>query len=299
MARRLAVWFHRSFGTDRHFRAGQFIPPPNPDDAESDLVRELEELREELSWSRDRANQAVARARNETEQREQAEEEARKAYSKLAVAMDLKEETEERMTLAMEAATTELMRKQAESKAASSDEINCRIEQAQQAAVDLDFTEADARKLIDGQLRDAGWEADTLQRSFAGGARPREGLNQAIAEWPTPNGPADYVLFKGLTALAIIEAKPRYKDLPVAIDQARGYSRHYHPVEATEQPAIGSPWGDCAIPFLFAANGRGYLRQNLTRSGIWFHDIRHSSHHPAPLKDWYEPEALMEVLSSP
>jgi type I restriction enzyme R subunit len=30
MARKLAVWFHKSFGGDTHFKAGPFIPPPNP-----------------------------------------------------------------------------------------------------------------------------------------------------------------------------------------------------------------------------------------------------------------------------
>ena len=34
--------------------------------------------------------------------------------------------------------------------------------------------------------------------THARGARPQKGKDQAIAEWPTDKGPADYVLFAGL-----------------------------------------------------------------------------------------------------
>jgi type I restriction enzyme R subunit len=37
MARKLAVWFHKSFGGDPHFKAGLFIPPPDPHAAEPAL----------------------------------------------------------------------------------------------------------------------------------------------------------------------------------------------------------------------------------------------------------------------
>ena len=42
----------------------------------------------------------------------------------------------------------------------------------------------------------------------------------AIAEWPTDSGPADYVLFAGLTAIAVVEAKRKHKDIPAVIEQA-------------------------------------------------------------------------------
>ena len=48
MARKLAVWFHKSFGADRHFKAGPFVPPPAPQETEHDLRIELERLREAL-----------------------------------------------------------------------------------------------------------------------------------------------------------------------------------------------------------------------------------------------------------
>ena len=51
----------------------------------------------------------------------------------------------------------------------------------------------------------------------------------------------------------------------------------------------GGPWpADSAgkepayrLPFLFSANGRGYLKQIETQSGIWFRDAR------APTKNRY------------
>src|SRR5262249_59651652 len=48
MARKLAVWFHKSFGGDTSFKAGPFLPPPDPHDIERLLRTELEHLREAL-----------------------------------------------------------------------------------------------------------------------------------------------------------------------------------------------------------------------------------------------------------
>ena len=75
----------------------------------------------------------------------------------------------------------------------------------------LDLDEAATRKLIDAQIQAAGWEADTEAISYGNGVRPTKGKNLAIAEWPTSSGPADYVLFIGLTAIAVVEAKRKRK----------------------------------------------------------------------------------------
>lgn len=57
------------------------------------------------------------------------------------------------------------------------------------------ITEAETRRIIDEQLRQSGWEANTETLTYQAGARPEEGRNIAIAEWPTRNGRADYALF--------------------------------------------------------------------------------------------------------
>ncbi|MFN8001917.1 MAG: hypothetical protein U0X75_12970 [Acidobacteriota bacterium] len=46
-------------------------------------------------------------------------------------------------------------------------------------------------------MRKAGWQADSASLRYGKGVRPENGKNLAIAEWPTENGPADYVLFIG------------------------------------------------------------------------------------------------------
>src|SRR5690554_7749666 len=54
------------------------------------------------------------------------------------------------------------------------------------AATDtLVLNEELTRILIDQQLQDAGWEADSQDITFQKGARPEKGTYRAIAEWPT------------------------------------------------------------------------------------------------------------------
>src|SRR5690606_22456639 len=119
-------------------------------------------------------------------------------------------------------------------------------------------------------LRTWGWEADSVALRYKAGTRPIKGRNLAIAEWPTASGPADYVLFVGLTPIAVVEAKRKAKDVVAAIEQAKRYSRTYD--FQGEPPPAGAPWGQYKIPFLFATNGRPFLRQLRTKSGIWFFD---------------------------
>ena len=61
------------------------------------------------------------------------------------------------------------------------------IQRASQAARQVDLDEAATRLLIDDQLRQAGWEADSQTLHYAKGTRPQEGRNLAIAEWPMPS----------------------------------------------------------------------------------------------------------------
>ena len=176
--------------------------------------------------------------------------------------------------------------------AAPAEVVRSAVEDAYNEELDLD--EADTRKIIDSQLREAGWEADTQRLSFSKGTRPQKGKNLAIAEWPTSKGPADYVLFCGLTPLAVVEAKRKRKDVPGSIEQAKRYSRGY--MVMADEILPGGPWGDYQIPFLFATNGRPYLKQIATKSGIWFLDGRRNTNHARPLDGWYTPEGLTQLL---
>lgn len=157
----------------------------------------------------------------------------------------------------------------------------------------LQLTEGETRVIIDEQLREAGWEADTENLRYGKGIRPEKGRNIAIAEWPLKKGYADYALFVGLELVGIVEAKRKSKNIPSDIEQAKNYARL---VERKAEEIIHEPYGDYFVPFLFATNGRPYLKQFEERSGIWFLDARKSTNHPRPLKAWYTPQGLRELL---
>ncbi|HYO55984.1 hypothetical protein [Archangium sp.] len=78
-----------------------------------------------------------------------------------------------------------------------------------QAGEKLELDEAETRRLIDAQLREAGWEVDSDRLTHESGARPEAGRNRAISEWPTSDGRADYVLFVGLQAVAKVHGMRR------------------------------------------------------------------------------------------
>ncbi|WP_027410459.1 type I restriction-modification system endonuclease [Anoxybacteroides tepidamans] len=175
----------------------------------------------------------------------------------------------------------------------SSEEKQKRREYSQRVAANLELTEAETRLLIDQQLRDAGWEADSETIRFSKGARPEKGKNMAIAEWPLKKGYADYALFVGLELVGIIEAKRASKDIPSDIEQAKEYAKLVVP---HGNEVIHEPWGDYFVPFLFATNGRPYFKQLEQKSGIWFLDARKSTNHPRPLQGWYTPKGLQKLL---
>ncbi|MEM9482445.1 MAG: type I restriction endonuclease [Cyanobacteria bacterium P01_F01_bin.116] len=71
-----------------------------------------------------------------------------------------------------------------------------------------ELKEWEVRELIDQQLRDVGWEADTPNLRYSKDTRPTVGRNIAIAEYPLEgNRHVDYALFVGTKLLAVLEAK--------------------------------------------------------------------------------------------
>ena len=202
---------------------------------------------------------------------------------------------------AAELAQEEHLAEEAEEKAAASESIpkEERRQQATKAASQRKKTEAETRYLIDQQLRQVGWEADSENLRFSKGTHPVKGRNIAIAEWPTDStvgnyGRADYALFIGLKLVGIIEAKAEHKDIPSVIDyQGKDYPRNIRKEDAKYQ--VGT-WGSYKVPFTFATNGRPYLEQFKTKSGIWFLDLRQPSNVPKALRGWMSPENLMELL---
>ena len=175
-----------------------------------------------------------------------------------------------------------------------------RKKQAESVSEGLDISEEETRFFIDEQLRRVGWTVDTKEICYSKGARPQKGVNQAIAEWPTDskvskNGYADYALFIGLQLVGIIEAKKAMLDIPSVIDyQCKDYSRCIK--ENDSKYCLAKCCKDFQVPFVFATNGRKYLKQIETKSGIWFLDLRDESNAPYALKGWISPEGIIEML---
>jgi type I restriction enzyme R subunit len=140
---------------------------------------------------------------------------------------------------------------------------------------------------------------DTQNLRHASDARPTKGKCMAIAEWPTRSGPADYALFIGTKCIGVVEAKRRNKNVSSHIDQAQLYARGFR-FDGGAEP-IGKHWPDLGndpfvVPFVFSTNGRPYLRQIETESGVWFRDARKPSNHRRALSDWPTPDGLKGML---
>jgi type I restriction enzyme R subunit len=269
MAWQLGVWFHRTF-RDPQFRSGPFQPPQPPASGDSELAEELRSLREAVA-SFQRAEGQVAEQLAQTEVQLQAALREQQEWEALATAAEA-----DKAALAERLAA---LQQQAQAQGARS--LATLRQKARQAAARLDLDEAATRLLIDEQLRQAGWEADSQRLRYSQGARPEKHRNLAISEWPTAGGPADYMLFVGLTPLAAVEAKRAHKEVAGVLPQAERYCR--------------DAAGEVLVPFAFASNGRPFLQQLRSASGIWFRDLRRPTNLPVPLEGWYSPEGLRQL----
>ena len=290
IARELGVWFHRAFGSTKGWSPGPFLPPPDPEKESKALAAELERLRGELSTQQSAAKAAQEALEKEGRLRLSAEERATKEAEERAVWAELAEMTE----AAKARLAAELEAVQAKAAAAPPAVREAVTAKAAVASGKVVLDEQATRRRIDDQLREAGWEVDSEVLRFKKGARPQLGKNLAIAEWPTDTGPADYALFIGLDVVAVVEAKRESKDVSSDIGQSKRYSRGFQ-LHGDARP-VGGPWGQYKVPFLFATNGRPYLKQLETKSGIWFLDGRRSDNHARALEGWPTPEGLKAQL---
>lgn len=281
----IGLWFHRTF-QDAGFKSGPFMPPSPPRNESDELRAELERL-QKLVNDYQASHAAV------TEKLSITESNLREAKDEQAFWAQMAAEAEQ----AGLALKKTILAQQHTASAQPKETLANIAAAANSAAEAVQLDEADTRKLIDQQLRQAGWEADSEILTFNKGARPEKNRHRAIAEWPTETGPADYVLFTGLTPVAVIEAKRKNIDVSGALQQAKRYSRTFKPSSETELPAEN--WGDAGayrIPFAFSSNGRPFLRQLATKSGIWFCDLRRSDNLGHPLDGWYTPEGLTALM---
>ena len=174
-----------------------------------------------------------------------------------------------------------------------------RAKRAETVSAMMNWSEAQTRCLIDEQLRKAGWEADTNNLRHSKGTRPVKGRNIAISEWPTDsafykNGYVDYAFFVGEKLIAVMDAKKVSEDVASTIDvQVKDYATH---IKSEDLKYTVGSWGAYQVPFLFASNGRSYIEQLRTKSGIWFLDARNSDNQSYPIRNWFSPNDLLEKL---
>ena len=300
MARAIAVWFHQSYQGAPGFKPGPFVPPVPPQNATKALHDEVAALRQAVCASADAEAKERLRAQEaetarlaaiaDSEARLEAKEQERRFWETYAA------ETESES--ARKVAAAELAAIQAAAKALPPAQLDQLAQIAATQAGKVELDEATTRVLIDDQLRVAGWKVDSAVLRYASGARPQAGQAIAIAEWPTESGPVDYALFVDGRCLAVIEAKREVKDVPGRLGQAKRYARG---IEITpEQRLEGAPWQHGAerfrVPFLFVTNGRPYVKQLATKSGIWFWDARPHAGEPHALPEWFSPRDLTERL---
>jgi type I restriction enzyme R subunit len=301
MAFELAIWFQRAFGNNKKFDPGPFVPPLPPRDSASAtaLTDELAALRAAVAAGKAERDAARAAFLDEERRRLGAErlaahlEEEAATFARLALESEADRSRDREAFEARLAEELAALSKAALTAAPAT--IQATVDRASAAGAAIQLSEADTRRLIDQQLRDAGWEADSPTLTHAGGARAQKGKNLAIAEWPTSTGPADYVLFAGLEALGVVEAKKLSVDVPEVLKQAQRYAKNLV-LDSASRP-LGGPWeAGILLPFLFATNGRPYLEQLKTKSGIWFRDARRAKNLPRALRGWYTPEGLRDLL---
>ncbi|MFB2683345.1 type I restriction-modification system endonuclease [Shewanella mangrovisoli] len=289
----LSIWYHQLYGGDaaKGFKPPPFVKPKDP----SDDVRILEEKMLELERQQQRTSERLAVA----ESLKRLEQEKMQAELKRAEQMQAESKIWEQIATEQEAKLNEYKAQMAATNLELYTAFQAKDHQAQQQEIKrvekLPFylDEAETRIIIDKQLNEAGWKADTTNLKFSKGARPVENENRAIAEWPTSSGPADYVLFMGLTPVAVVEAKKTAKNVYSSIDQAKRYAKG---LETKNAFTIETCWRDFKVPLTFATNGRPYLKQLEQESGIWFLDVRDNSNRRKALKGWYSPIEIKLLL---
>jgi type I restriction enzyme, R subunit len=282
IAWQLGLWFYRGF-ENKDYKSGPFFPPRAPKDETKALKQELDRLKQELVDQQSEAEQLKSKTKD-----------VEKAYQETAEEKEFWEKLAQDEEVAKNSLVEQLNKIQQQAENLPQTIVQKRVREVEEAAEHINLDEAETRVLIDAQLRDAGWEVDSETLRYANGTRPQKAKNIAIAEWPTENGPADYVLFVGLSPIAVVEAKRKNKDVSSTIDQAKRYSRGFKFTD--ELAKHNNQWGDFKIPFTFSTNGRPFLRQIHTKSGIWFCDVRNENNLRRPLESWYTPEGLQQLL---
>jgi len=181
----LSAWFHTLFGGDsaKGFKPTPFVKPKDP----SEEVRLLEEKFKALEIEQQRTSERLQVA----EQLKQLEAEKATANQKRAEQMQADSLLWEALATEHETKFADYRQKMNEANVLYFKTFNQQDKQAQAQVIQrvqksqLFLSEEETRVLIDEQLNDAGWKADTENLRYSKGTRPVANENRAIAEWPT------------------------------------------------------------------------------------------------------------------
>lgn len=130
------------------------------------------------------------------------------------------------------------------------------------------------QRRVDPPIEAAGWKV----MRFDSEKKLSDCEGQAIKEYPTEAGPADYALVSDSRILGAVEAKKLSLGPQGALTQAERYSKG---AEANPFDFEGFH-----VPFLYSTNGEV----------IWFHDIRHPLNRSRRVARFHTPAALEEML---
>lgn len=303
VAREIAIWFHRSFGRDLAFKPGPFVMPDDPSRKLAGLQQQIQQLHAQLQDAQTAQSAQAEVARLLEAQAAQERAMAQQAQEENAIYQQLAEEASERAASLQAQFDARLAAQQGQERP---DTLGQLVKRASEAARKVQIDEPATRQLIDLQLIEAGWAADSVRTTYRSGARPERGKDLAIAEWPTQGQQAaDYVLFAGLTPLAVVEAKRQKVNVPGKIPQAERYARGF--VQAPDhEPAWrlaghAGPWpdgqgGHFELPFVYASNGRPHVKQLAEVSGTWYRDVRRPSNAARSLAGFHSPKGLLDQL---
>ena len=293
LAWKLSCWFHKTFGGDlaKGFRPGKFVKPQDPSVGLRGLEERIRILESEQNQAAERINTAEKLRLAEKEKLKAEQVRTALMAEERSVWEALAEEQEQQIN-ALKQKHEDANKAYAHEFAAQPKEVKANTIQAIEKSL-FDLSEAETRLLIDAQLRESQWIVDSENQTYGKGTRPERGQFKAISEWPTETGPADYLLFIGLTPVAAIEAKKGARNVYSAVDQAKRYATG---IINSDEIEIAGRWGDYKVPLVFATNGRSYLRQLEQESGIWFLDVRDNTNQRRALHGWYTPQEIKTYL---
>lgn len=315
VARELAVWFHRAFGkAGASFKPGPFHLPQDPSENLRHLQADIEHLKNTLESTNEKLddnqqlNDLLAKEKSEFEELAEAMDEEAKVYAEIAKIQE-KELVAQRQDYEGKIKKLQEKLKKQETKTLK-EQRKAVAKNTFKAGKNIILNEELTRILIDQLLEEAGWTVDTVNYTYQKGYRPQKGKNIAIAEWPTEEnngekGRADYVLFKGLTPIAVVEAKRENTNVSGKISQAERYSRGFKVVDPlvgaweAEGQTVAWPYEECGhyhIPFVYSCNGRPFVPQIAEQSGIWFRDVREPSNIKYALQQFHTADGLLDKI---